>query len=95
MEYINLNIKWQKENRVKWKFAVKKKILKFAMNEQEICSKSAAIAQSVEHFIRNEKVMGSSPIRGSGKEGVSYSESDTFSFFLREATLSKNWTNNK
>ena len=25
----------------------------------------AAIAQLVEHFIRNEKVMGSSPIRGS------------------------------
>ena len=28
----------------------------------------AAIAQLVEHFIRNEKVMGSSPIRGSGAE---------------------------
>ncbi len=27
----------------------------------------ASIAQSVEHFIRNEKVMGSSPIRGSKK----------------------------
>ncbi len=27
--------------------------------------KKAAIAQLVEHFIRNEKVMGSSPIRGS------------------------------
>lgn len=25
----------------------------------------AAIAQSVEHFIRNEKVVGSSPTRGS------------------------------
>ena len=28
----------------------------------------AAIAQLVEHFIRNEKVPGSSPGRGSGKE---------------------------
>ena len=28
----------------------------------------AKIAQSVEHFIRNEKVPGSSPGRGSGKE---------------------------
>ena len=27
--------------------------------------KSAAIAQLVEHFIRNEKVVGSSPTRGS------------------------------
>ena len=26
---------------------------------------TAAIAQSVEHFIRNEKVVGSSPTRGS------------------------------
>ncbi len=29
---------------------------------------SASIAQLVEHFIRNEKVPGSSPGRGSGKE---------------------------
>ena len=31
-------------------------------------AKSAAIAQSVEHFIRNEKVVGSSPTRGSWRE---------------------------
>ncbi len=30
-----------------------------------LCRISAAIAQSVEHFIRNEKVVGSSPTRGS------------------------------
>ncbi len=29
--------------------------------------RQAAIAQSVEHFIRNEKVVGSSPTRGSNK----------------------------
>ena len=35
---------------------------------------SAAIAQLVEHFIRNEKVMGSSPIRGSNRRcvGIAY-----------------------
>ena len=30
---------------------------------------SAAIAQLVEHFIRNEKVVGSSPTRGSNRDG--------------------------
>ena len=30
----------------------------------------AAIAQLVEHFIRNEKVVGSSPTRGSGGQDL-------------------------
>lgn len=33
-----------------------------------LCTAIATIAQLVEHFIRNEKVPGSSPGRGSGKE---------------------------
>lgn len=38
--------------------AEKEKIANFA-------AQNAAIAQLVEHFIRNEKVVGSSPTRGS------------------------------
>ena len=39
----------------------------------------ADMAQLVEHFIRNEKVMGSSPIRGSSK-GNSANEFPFFHF---------------
>lgn len=38
---------------------------------------SAAIAQLVEHFIRNEKVVGSSPTRGSNVNNLSLSEIET------------------
>ena len=39
----------------------------------------AAIAQLVEHFIRNEKVVGSSPTRGSKKNDMS---AQTYRFFV-------------
>ena len=53
----------------------------------------ASIAQSVEHFIRNEKVMGSSPIRGSRKR--KFNKLDfLFLFRQREAQkMVKNYKN--
>ena len=52
----------------------------------------ASIAQSVEHFIRNEKVMGSSPIRGSKKR--KFNKLD-FLFYLetRSKKMVKNYKN--
>ena len=40
-----------------------------------MASALAAIAQSVEHFIRNEKVVGSSPTRGSKEKALKASNS--------------------
>ena len=49
-------------------------MIKFATNKKEgnkyPLETLAAIAQSVEHFIRNEKVLGSSPSRGSKKNSA-------------------------
>ncbi len=53
-----------KNEKIALKFADSKKSITFAPAKQNTLA-SAAIAQSVEHFIRNEKVAGSSPARGS------------------------------
>lgn len=47
----------------------KEKTFNFAYKKHQKLLISAAIAQLVEHFIRNEKVVGSSPTRGSVKRG--------------------------
>ena len=49
---------------------------------------SAAIAQSVEHFIRNEKVAGSSPARGSASRKVHFANLVGWIFYFLIQTLS-------
>ena len=48
-----------------------------------LLTQSAAIAQLVEHFIRNEKVVGSSPTRGSKAKTKKLNQlTNWLSFFL-------------
>ena len=57
------------------------KSIKFAP-EISLDAESAAIAQLVEHFIRNEKVVGSSPTRGSRVEKQTAKDLNVFGCLL-------------